>query len=377
MLMKMCIITSYSQPDYIRAKTLRAAVNTLEDVEVIVTKNSHTGLLRYFEVFWKVLKLRFAANPDMYLLTFRGYEMLVPIRLISLGKTLIYDEFVNPIEWVALEKRQVEAKQNSGKMYANVVTLFSKLVIFVVSSEFFKWFYRLLVNSVDLVLADTDSHAKASAEITGVKRSKIMGIHVGTDEATFKASPSTEGKNKEFTVFYYGNMLPLHGLDYVIEAARAMKDEAIKFVLVGGNSKVAKNVATATKSGANIEYHEWVKFEKLPAMMQQADLCLAGPFGNTFQAQYVITGKAYQYLAMGRPTLIGDNEESHHFTNKKNVLIVPQADTDALVDTLRWAMQNKEELATIGSEGRKLYEEKFSLPHIAEQLQAALSLATK
>lgn len=375
--MKLCIITCYNQPDYIRAKTLRVAANTLEDVEVIVAKNSHTGLLRYFEVFWKVLKLRFTVNPDVYLLTFRGYEMLLPIRLLSAGKTMIYDEFVNPIEWVALEQRQVEAKQNSGKTYATVVTLFSKLVVFVVSSGLFKWFYRGLVNSVDLVLADTDSHAKASAEITGVKRSKVMGIHVGTDETTFKKSQSTEGKNQEFTVFYYGNMLPLHGLDYVIESASVMKGEAVKFVLVGGNSKVAKNVSNAVKNGAKIEYHEWVKFEKLPAMMQQADLCLAGPFGNTFQAQYVITGKSYQYLAMGRPTMIGENEESHNFVNKKNVLIVPKADTDALVDMLHWAMQNKEELSTIGSEGRKLYEEKFSLPHIAEQLKNALSLATK
>ena len=375
--MKLCIITCYNQPDYIRTKTLRAAANSLEGIEVMTAKNSHTGLLRYFEVFWKVLKLRLTASPDVYLLTFRGYEMLLPIRLLSVGKTLIYDEFVNPIEWVALEQRQVEAKQNSGKMYATVVTLFSKLVVFVVSSGIFKWFYRLLVNSVDLVLADTDSHAKASAQITGVKRSKIMGIHVGTDEATFKASQSAEGKNKVFTVFYYGNMLPLHGLDYVIEAASAMKEVAIKFVLVGGNAKVAKNVANAVKKGANIEYHEWVKFEKLPAMMQQADLCLAGPFGNTFQAQYVITGKSYQYLAMGRPTLIGENEESHHFINKKNVLIVPQADTGALVSTLHWAMRHKKELSTIGSEGRKLYEEKFSLPHIAEQLQVALNLAAK
>ena len=375
--MNLCIITCYNQPDYIRAKTLRAAANALGDVDVIVAKNSHTGLLRYLEVFFRVLKLRFTANPDVYLLTFRGYEMLLPIRLLSAGKTMVYDEFVNPIEWVALEQRQVEATQNSGKTYATAVMLFSKLVVFVTSSSIFKWFYRMLVKSVDLVLADTDSHAKASAEITGVKRSKVMGIHVGTDEITFKISPSTEGKNQEFTVFYYGNMLPLHGLEYVIEAASAMKGAAIKFVLVGGNSKVAKSVANAVKNGANIEYHEWVKFEKLPAMMQQADLCLAGPFGKTFQAQYVITGKSYQYLAMGRPTLIGENEESHHFANKKNVLIVPQADTDALVNTLKWAMQNKEELSTIGSRGRKLYDEKFSLPHIAEQLQAALSLATK
>src|SRR6476620_60243 len=129
--MKVAIITCYNQPDYVRAKTLRAAATLIKDIEVIEIKNSQTGVLRYLEIIWKVAKSRYRDKPDVYLLTFRGYEVLLPIRLISLGKPLIYDEFINPIEWVVLEKRQVEANQRSGKAYATMISLISRLIVYV------------------------------------------------------------------------------------------------------------------------------------------------------------------------------------------------------------------------------------------------------
>lgn len=374
--MKLCIITCYNQPDYVRAKTLRAAARLIDGVEVIEIKNSHKGLLRYAEVFWKVFKARRSQNPDVYLLTFRGYEMLLPVRLLSWGKPLIYDEFINPIEWVALEKRQVEANQRSNKVYATLVSLVSKVIVFIAASWPFKKLYKLLLSSVELVLADTPSHAKASAAITGVEQNKVQSIFVGTDEITFTAPAGERLENDIFTVFYYGNMLPLHGVNYVIDAAVAMNHDPIKFILVGGNAKVAHDVAHAVGNGANIEYHAWVEFERLPALMQQADLCLAGPFGGTFQSQFVITGKAYQYLATGSPTVIGDNEERHMFTDKQNVLTAPQANVNGLVETLQWAMEHQSELPAIGQNGRKLYDEQFSTPVLAKRLQLLLSRLT-
>lgn len=372
--MKLAIITCYNQPDYVRAKTLRAAAETIDDVEVVVIKNMRTGLLRYFEVLYKLIKARLAENPDVYLLTFRGYEMLLPVRLISLGKRMIYDEFVNPIEWVVLEQRQVEAKQKSNRLYAQLVSLMSRIIVAVVSSWLFKQVYRSLVSSVDLILSDTDSHARVSEKILGMNEGKVEGVLVGTDEATFAPQQAdSTSVNDIFTVLYYGNMLPLHGLNYVIDAAVQMANDSIKFILVGGNAKVARDVARAIKDGANIEYHSWVEFVKLPELMRKADVCIAGPFGNTFQSQYVITGKTYQYMALGRPTLIGINEEAHNFTDGKNALTVPQANADAITAKLRWAMVHRSELPKIGKAGRKLYDDKFAVPVLAVHLKKILT----
>jgi len=371
--MKLCVITCYNQPDYVRAVTLRAAAGRIDDVDVIIVKNRRTGLMRYLEVFAATLVARLKHKPDVYLLTFRGYEMLLPVRLLSLGKPLIYDEFINPIEWVVKEQRQVEAKQTSMAWYRLLVALVSKVIVSIVASWPFRKFYQLLLRSVDVVLADTASHADISAELTETPREKIVDIPVGVDEDMFHDEAPEEIENEIFTVFYYGNMLPLHGLEYVIEAAVKMNHEAVRFVLVGGNAKVAHDVALAVGNGANIDYRAWVDFDKLPALMRQADLCLAGPFGGTFQAEYVITGKAYQYLAMGRPTVIGMNHESDIFTHQKNALIVRQANADPLVEAIRWGMNHRSELRAIGTSGRKIYEKRYATQHLVEKLGKVLA----
>ena len=371
--MKICLVTCYNQPNYVRTKTLRAGLMQIDGLDIVEAKNRKTGLFRYPEVLCKVLLMRLKQNPDVYLLTFRGYEMLLPVRLISVGKSLIYDEFINPIEWVVHEKRQVEAAQGSNKLYGRLVGIVSRFIVVVVSSQFFSGAYRLLVRSTEVVLADTQSHADISSELTRVAREKFVAIPVGTDELTFKRSTKRHRPNNVFTVFYYGNMLPLHGLQYVIQAAVAMKDEAVRFVLVGGNDKVARDVSAATSDGAHIEYEPWVEFETLPALMHQADLCLAGPFGDTFQARYVVTGKAYQYLAMGRPIVVGQNMESGVFTDRKDALVVPQGSSEALAESIRWAMSHREKLDGIGRAGRALYEKEFSGTRIATHMRELLA----
>lgn len=353
-IVKVCIITCYNQPDYIRARTLRAAARSIDGVDVVVVKNTHKGLLRYAEVFLRLLIVRFKLRPDIYLLTFRGYEMLLPVRLLTIGKPLIYDEFIHPVEWAVYEHKKLSADNL-------LIGLFTLL-------------YRILVRFVQLVLTDTDSHADLSAGLTGIKRSKIEAIPVGADESVFTAKTKTsKSKNKELTVFYYGNMLPLHGLKYVIQAAEKLRSEPVRFVLIGGNAATAAMVGESQDAGANIEYKKWVEFTELPKRMTEADICLAGPFGGTYQSQYVITGKAYQYLAMGRPVIIGENKESGAFDDKKNALIVPEANASALADVIRWALGHRDELEKIGQSGQNLYRQKFSNEQLSLQLKDILA----
>jgi glycosyltransferase involved in cell wall biosynthesis len=352
---KICVITCYKQPDYVRAKTLRAALAGIDGVDVIVVKNSTTSLGRYFQVIMRVLRTRHSENPDVYLLTFRGYEMLLPIRILTLGKPLIYDEFINPIEWVAYEHKKISP--NSPLMWL------------------LKGFYRLLLGSVNMVLTDTASHAELSARLMGMRPDKFLTVPVGTDETTFDASTLENSEKNEFTVLYYGNMLPLHGLKYVMEAAAQLSGEAVKFVIVGGSDKTADDVRKAVTNGANIEYHKWVEFERLPTLMREADLCLAGPFGGTFQSDYVITGKAFQYMAMGRPMMIGRNKESGVFHDKHDALIVRQADTEAIADSIRWAMGHRTELSGIGRAAQEFYARNYSTKTLSYILQTGLANA--
>jgi len=357
--MKIAVITCYHDPDYVRARTLRAALKLVPDVKTIVIKNRHTGLLRYPEVLWKVWRVKKTKKPDVYLITFRGYEILPFVLLLARKKPVIFDELIVPILHAT----------NEGHSRSFGITV--KHFLSRVSEPF----YRQWLRRCSAVLADTDAHAELSAKTSHMNLSKYTALPVSADEKVFHPSSKAKSTTDSFQVFYYGNMLPLHGLSVVLEAAELLKDNpAITFSLVGGKQRTRQAVRAARKRGAQITYTHWLPFEDLATAMQQADVCLGGPFGNTQQAHHVITGKTYQFLACAAPVIVGDSEATaEYFVDKQNALIVPQGNATALAKAITWGYKNPEELAAIAAKGRALYEKQFSIQAISRTLQALVS----
>jgi glycosyltransferase involved in cell wall biosynthesis len=188
-------------------------------------------------------------------------------------------------------------------------------------------------------------------------------IPVGIDETVFDGKKTYQPQKKQFTVLYYGHMMALHGLQHVLSAAVFLKDQpSINFRIVGGKKqgKVAGACAAAAQAGARVTHESWLPFEALPKTIGEAGLTLGGPFGNTLQAGFVVTGKTYQALACAAPVLIGRNKVNEGFTDKKNCLMVLQADARALAEAILWAAEHPNELKEIGQAGRELYERHFS-----------------
>ncbi len=338
--MKIAIITCYKQPDYVRARTLRAALAAVPNTEVLVIKNAHQGWLRFIEVPLKILKARWRDHPDAWLITFRGYEMLVFMVLTRTHQPIIFDEFINFTEWME-EHRRLRPRTAPYRLFR-------------------RW-YAWLAGHCRLILADTAAHARYSAHLNRLPGQRYRVIPVGTDETIFKPRKAELPAGRPFTVFYYGKMLPLHGLDYVLEAAQLLKERPeINFYFVGGGRSAAKACAMAAANGAHVRYDAWLPFEQLPVAASGAGLTLGGPFGDTLQAQFVITGKTYQFLALGAPVLIGHNQAAAAFEDRINCLMVPLGNAEAIAEFITWAHSHPDELQHIGQAGRQLYETKFS-----------------
>ncbi len=336
--MKIAIVTCYKHNDYVRARTLRTAFAAAPDVETIVVRNRHRGLWRYPEGMLKLLKVRFVDRPDAYVLTFRAYELLLLAVLTLVRKPIIYDELINFTEWLDEHGRIKEGK---------------------LSYKLFRSWYGWLTKHCRIILADTTAHAQYSAQLNNLPLERYRTLPVAADETVFRPNPSI-AKAEPFTVFYYGSMLPLHGLQYVLDAALLLKDKSIRFRVAGGGQAAKQACQAASEQGANVLFEDWVPFEELPKIALTAGLGIGGPFGNTLQSQYVITGKAYQLLALGVPVLIGQNQVSGVFVDKQNSLVVPQADAQAIADAVSWAQAHPKELAALGAAGKKLYAAQFS-----------------
>lgn len=360
--MKVAVITCYRQPNYVRAVTLRNAIEAQDSTHMYVVKNSHNGLLRYLEVIAKLVWLRITKRPDVYLITFRGYEILPFVAVLTWPKVLIYDEFVSPLEWLQEERTEWWAK--------------------LIPRNVLKLFYRILLRRCKLVLADTEAHVDYSSKISGVPKSKFKSLPVGTDESIFKPAPKeykqagNNGQQSDFRVFYYGSMLGLHGLDVVMDAALKLKDQPIEFVFAGGGQQAKQAIAEYQGKGAKITHHEWIEYSDLPKFAYRSQLTLGGPFGVSAQAKRVITGKTYQFLACQTPVLIGQNLTSGLFIDKQNCLSIPLGDAHALADKVIWAQQHPAQLKSIAAAGRELYDQNFSSSALATQMANLLKTIT-
>jgi glycosyltransferase involved in cell wall biosynthesis len=318
---------------------LRAAFTAAPDVQVLNIRNRYGGLLRYLEVTLKITVARWRDKPDAYVITFRGYEMLLFMVMTLVRKPIIFDEMVNFTEWMDEHHRLKKG------------TLPYRL--------FRRWYGRLAKHS-RLILADTEAHARYSAELNRLDISRYRVIPVGTDETVFYPRKVKKPEDQPFTVFYYGHMLPLHGLPYVLEAAEMLKGQGISFRFVGGKTKVKNACAAAARNGARVTHENWLPFDKLPEAALRASLTMGGPFGDTLQSRFVITGKTYQFLALGAPAMVGRNEVNSAFQDKVNALVVPQGDARAIADAILWAYRHPTEVTKIGAQGRELYQKEYS-----------------
>jgi len=349
---KVCYVLSYKASRYVRTTALVEALKLIPNIQLLQARNNTKGIFRYLETFLKFLRIRLVENPDMYIIGFRGHEIYWFLRIFALKKIFIFDEMMSPYDSFVNEK----AAFSKNSIIARTVFALE----------------RSILKNTNYVLTDTNLHSEFLEKTFTIDRKKIIVIPVGTDEKLFgDRNIKAKDFGKQFTVFFYATFLPLHGIDIVLKAAKLVEDLPIKFVIIGGKGKKKAlrefNGLIKELNLKNIEHHEWVEFEELPGYIKGADLCLGGPFGGTPQARRVVTGKTYQFLFMGKATVVGEIEEAFGFIDGENCFLVEQNYPEALAEIVNKAYQRRSSLREIGNKGRKLFLENFSKKRILEK----------
>ncbi len=351
-----CYVLSYYAPEYIRTRTLVKALKRIDDLKLYEARNSSKGIMRYFQTLWRLLAIRLRHNPNFYVLGFRGYELYWIVRLITAGHTLIYDHMMSPYDSLVYERKLIREGGPTAK--------------------FIYQYEKYILHNSNIILTDTELHKEFLKRLFDLSPSKILAIPVGADEDVFRTScPVPVHSNiAPFEVLFYGSFLPLHGMEFILKSAFILRKVPIHFTLIGGNEAARLQISQMIKRFdlVNVKHVDWVEFETLPEWISHADIGLGGPFGNTRQAQRVITGKTFQFLAMARAVIVGRIESDCGFVDKINCLIVEQGDEKALARAIFWAFHHRAELVQIGRRGYELYQARYSIRHISETIRRSL-----
>jgi glycosyltransferase involved in cell wall biosynthesis len=206
---------------------------------------------------------------------------------------------------------------------------------------------RIAFRRADLVVADTEQNARYFAERFSLPRERTAVCLVGAEDDVFRPGwqpPQT------FDVLFVGKLIPLHGLETILGAARLLPE--IPFRIVGSGQLDA----LLNNRPANVTWVPWIEYEDLPDAIQVAG-CALGVFGTSDKAARVIPNKAYQALACGTPLITANTPAARELlTHEHDALLVPPADAAALAGAIRRLADDPSLARRLGDAGRVTYE---------------------
>ena len=202
-----------------------------------------------------------------------------------------------------------------------------------------------------MVVADTEANADFFAELAEIPRERVRVCLVGAEDRLFHRGWRPD---EPFRVLFVGKMIPLHGLETILEAARLAPELRFRLIGSGQLDEFMK------ERPDNVEWVEWINYEDLPREYWGAG-CALGIFGTSDKAHRVIPNKAFQALACGTPLITADTRGARELlTDGENALLVPAGDPQALADAIRKVALDPGLARRLSAGGSKVYEERAS-----------------
>jgi glycosyltransferase involved in cell wall biosynthesis len=203
---------------------------------------------------------------------------------------------------------------------------------------------RWAMRAADLVVADTQANAGHYAALAGLDH--VAVCLVGAEERLF--SPAA-AKREPATALFVGKLIPLHGLETILAAARLAPGVRFR---VAGDGQLR---GLLERRPANVEHVPWVPYEQLPGELARAT-CALGIFGTSAKAARVIPNKAFQALACGTPLVTADTPAARELlVDGESALLVPPGDPEALAAAVTRVCEDAELAAALGESGLGTY----------------------
>lgn len=232
---------------------------------------------------------------------------------------------------------------------------------------------RLTLETPDLVLTDTETHrAWIAAEVS--PRARTATVYLGAEPGFRPTPPRLRRADEPLRVLFYGQYVPLHGTNVIVEAAALLAREGgIAITMVGtGPDREAAGRLAAMRGVAGVAFEDWVAYEELPARLAACDVAL-GIFGSSVKARMVIPTKVYQAAAAGRAVVSAETPALREiFTPEADVLTVPDGDPQALAAMLRRLRDTPELAPRIGAAAGRLVAEHLDPAAQGARLRAIL-----
>lgn len=303
-------------------------------------------------VAWRFLR---APKPDVLLVGYPGHlDMLVLGPIAKLRRVpIVFDAFLSLFDTVVSDRKLLPSRSISGRVLAAID----------------RWACRL----ADLTVVDTPANGTFFSALSRLPADRFRVLWVGAEERLFHPR---DVKPEPGRVLFYGTYIPLHGVATIIEAARLLQGEVVRFRIIGsGQQRLEIGRLVQELRLDNVDLSEPLPLERLPDEIAKAVLCL-GIFGDSDKAFRVIPNKVFQALAMGRPVITADTPAVRSAFEADEVVMVPAADPEALASSILGLLRDQEQARKVALRGHARYLRDYSQEVLAGRLGFLLKEAT-
>jgi len=268
-----------------------------------------------------------ASDFDALLVGYPGHFDLPAARVAARGRPVVFNPLVSLSDTFVADRGRFRPGSAAARVLATVD--------------------RRALRAASLVVADTRADADHLAELAALPPERVEVAFVGAEDRLF--TPGWQPA-EPLTVLFVGKLIPLHGLETILAAARSAGELRFRLVGSGQLEHLVRN------RPPNVEWLPWVDYERLPGELHGA-ACALGIFGISDKARRVIPNKAFQALACGTPLVTADTPAARELlVDGESALLVPPADPDALARALRRLAQDPELAKRLSQGGRAAYE---------------------
>jgi len=210
--------------------------------------------------------------------------------------------------------------------------------------------------------------------------SEYLNEQFGIDDEKIKYLPQyAEGifehlppKNETgiFDFMFAGNIGEIQSVDTIIKAAELLKDEPVRFHIVGSGSDIER-LKEISKNVDNVVFYGRRDVAVMPNFYKMADAMLV-----TLKADKIISmtlpGKVQSYMAVGKPIIGAIDGEARNVIEEAKCGYCGNAENvDDLVKNIRKFISDVDR-RTMGLNARKYYEEHFERHRFMDMLERIL-----
>ena len=238
-------------------------------------------------------------------------------------------------------------------------------------STLYKYYHQVskkIYEKMDKILITSRMFSDYLQNEFGIKNERIEYLPQYAEGIFEKAEP--KDTTETFDFMFAGNIGAVQSVDTIIEAASLLKEEPVRFHIIGSGSDLERLQKLGERE-ENVIFYGRRPLEEMPSFYEKADAMLI-----TLQADPVLSmtlpGKVQSYMAVGKP-IIGaiDGETKKVIEDAKCGYCGNAEDAEALAENIRQFIKNSDK-NLMGENARAYYEQHFEQEKFMDKLEKVI-----